>query len=110
MKSNADSPTPQKRLSAPIFRLTLPYRTPNNANARKHWRAIVAEKHKAQACFMSALRSAEKACSILTQNMRAQKTYSTACNMLGLFLATKRVKSLSKLNKLSAAKAKLKKR
>ena len=67
--------------------------------ARKHWRQVVKEKHRAQDCVIAALRLCVKNSSTLTPNTPASKTYSTALRTLELWLATKRVKSASKLNR-----------
>lgn len=79
--------------------LVLPYRTPNPRNKRQHWSANVKEKHAAQDALMSALRSAASAYSMSMPNSPQSKICSTACNTLGLWTATGRIKSRSALPK-----------
>ncbi len=79
--------------------LELNYRTPNNANARKHWRGVVQEKHQAQDALLSALRSAESGYSTLTPNTPQSKICLMASQRLASFMATKRVRSVLKSNR-----------
>ena len=76
--------------------LRLDYHAPNPANVRQHWRARTKEKHRAQDALLCALRSAAASSSTLTPSMEPSKTYSTACDTLASYTATKRVKSRSK--------------
>ena len=76
--------------------LELNYRTPNHANARHHWRQIVAEKHKAQDALLSALDSAAFNYSTLMPNTPQSKTCLMAFQTLVSFMATKRVRSVLK--------------
>lgn len=92
----------------PVFRLVVQYRTPNHANARKNWLAVMREKHKAQDCVIAALRLSVKSFSTLTPNIQASKTYSTALRLLESFAATKRVKSRSKSTSAKPRRGKLK--
>lgn len=78
------------------IRLDVRYRTPNNANARRHWLAIMREKHRAQDAFRSSLRSIVSGSSTWTPSTQALRTCSIALSRLDLWMATKRARSISK--------------
>lgn len=78
------------------------FRTPNNANGRPHWRTVTKRKHEAQDALLSALRFAASTSSTLMQNTEASKIYSTAFVTLASYVATKRVKCVSKSTRLKS--------
>lgn len=85
--------------------LILPgHRTPRHLNDRKHWREIVKEKHQAQAALLSALHSAASGYSTSMPSMPQSKICSTAYDSLALYVATKRVKSISKSTSKGSAR------
>ena len=90
--------------------LRLKYRTPNPSNSRQHWRALVAEKHKAQDALTSALRSAESAFSMSMPNTPASNPYSMLLQRAVRYRETGRIKSRLIAGKKRSGTSKRKKR
>lgn len=96
-------------LAEKVFHLVIPYRTPNNANARKNWKQIMQEKHRCQDVVMSELRSVVRNSSTLTPSILPPKIYSTALQVFESYLETRRKKSLSKSTNGQSKKARKRK-
>ncbi len=81
------------------IKLVLAYRAPNPSNKRQHWKARMKEKHRAQDALLSALYSAASVSLMQTPSGEASRICWMAWQKLALYVATGRMKSVSKSSK-----------